>query len=171
MKTKLIPIALIFLILLLSSCSNPMEQTEKIDKLDITVRLSDSYANHLLRLISVNKLKIYLEYFNNSDETVIFQVPINQWNLFLTVLDVDNQKIDTNNLKFITPVIDESIYIELQPKEKKIFEFLVSDFGSYKVNYNKVKKFIINHIPQNTDCNMHDNGLILNEFTLEYSLR
>jgi hypothetical protein len=137
-----------FIVYILACSSTNKENQETIGEMKFTVKISESIMNKFIRKINSNWTQFKVEFSNNSNETFVIQKPISGWNLFLYIKDRDRKNVYSRNYQFITPEFDDSFYVILQPLEKKVFIFKISDFGKFKTSYKNISQIVLNYKPQ-----------------------
>lgn len=141
-----------------------------IEKLKVTASVSDTYSNQIARWLNANNTRLYIEFYNQSTEAIVIQRPVGHWNIFLTLKDVGGNIVPSKSFTFITLTMDELHYVSLNPDEKKVFSFTLSDFGDFDIKFNKLKKIEIEYIPQEHFNNKKYDSLILEEHSAELHL-
>lgn len=137
------------------------QRTTFQDKIEVDVKVSDSFINRLSRYLNVNLTTIEFSIKNSSPENVVIQKPIINWNLFLRMYDLEGNEIFTSRIEFIDPIIKAADFIELSENQSISYKFKLDFFGSFNTNFRNIKEIEIVYKPQYSVMNKEYPKLVL----------
>jgi archaellum component FlaF (FlaF/FlaG flagellin family) len=147
------------------------EQSKKLNNENISQELmmefniSENLSNRIARFFNVNYTQLNIVFKNTSNNEIVFQYPISEWNLHLSIFDNKNKQIYSNSMTFVQFLIDDSFYIVLNPNESKEFKKRISYFGNFKTSFKEIRKLRLDYMAQPEDRNADFDNFIENSST------